>query len=231
METKHYKVPLHNRILRSIFRPIFRGIFHIISNVQIDGRTNIPDHGAYVIAINHISLFEPPFMLAFWPYPPEAAGAVDLWSRPGISLLARLYGGIKVHREQYDRKLIDTLVNVLNSDYPLLLAPEGGRSHKPGMIKAHPGVAYLIDITKAPVVPVGITGSTEDFFSLGVRGKRPTIAMNIGEPFHLPPIEGHGPARRISRQRNADMIMRKIADLLPTEYQGYYRLESNHNDS
>jgi 1-acyl-sn-glycerol-3-phosphate acyltransferase len=222
MTSPDYSVPLYNRILRSIFRPIFRGIFHLISRVRITGLENVPKSGAYLIAINHVSIFEPPLMLAFWPSAPEAAGAVDIWSRPGQSLLARIYGGIPVHRGQYDRKLIATLLDVLKSGRPLLIAPEGGRSHVPGMRRALPGVAYIIDQAKVPVIPVGVVGSTDDFLEKGLHGKRPTIEMRIGKPIHLPLLEGKGEARREARQRNADLIMKHITTLLPPEYHGVY---------
>jgi 1-acyl-sn-glycerol-3-phosphate acyltransferase len=110
MPTPNYTVPLRIRFLRAVFRPIFRGIFHILSQVRITGRENIPQKGPYLIAINHVSLFEPPFILAFWPVAPEGAGAVEIWERKGQALLVRLYGGIQVHRGEYDRQLIDTLI-------------------------------------------------------------------------------------------------------------------------
>lgn len=222
-----YKVPFINRLLRVIFRPIFRGIFHIISRVEIFGEENIPSHGAYLITINHVSLYEPPFILAFWPVAPEAVGAVDIWERRGQSLLARLYGGIPVHRGQYDRQLIDTMLSVLQSGKPLLIAPEGGRSHKPGLRRGLPGVAYVMDQTEVPVVPVGITGATDDFLNLALRGKRPTIEMRVGEPVYLPPIEGKGEERRTARQRNVDIIMQHIAILLPIAYRGVYAEQTN----
>lgn len=222
MSNQLYRVPLHTRWMRSILRPIFRGIFHIISHVKISGRENVPSKGAYLIAINHVSLFEPPFVLAFWPIAPEAAGAADIWERRGQSLLARSYGGIPVRRGEYDRNLIDLLLNVLKSGRPLVIAPEGGRSHSPGMKRALPGAAYLADQAGVPVVPVGILGAVDDFLASGLRGKRPTIEMRIGQPFRLTPITSKGEARRILRQKNADQIMLHIAALLPPEYQGVY---------
>jgi 1-acyl-sn-glycerol-3-phosphate acyltransferase len=222
MTTSDYTVPLHTRVLRTILRPIFRGIFHLLSNVRISGRENVPRSGAYLIAINHVSLFEAPFILAFWPTAPEAVGAVDIWSRPGQSLLARLYGGIPVHRGQYDRSLLEKMLKVLKSGRPLLIAPEGGRSHTPGMRRALPGAAYVITLAQAPVVPVGIMGSTDDFLERGLRGKRPKIEMNIGKPFQLPPVQDKGEARRAARQRNADLIMFRIASLLTPDYRGVY---------
>jgi len=217
-----YRVPLTNRILRRILRPIFRGIFHILSNVRIIGVENVPLGEPYVIAMNHLSLFEPPLVVAFWPEPPEAAGAVDLWSKPGISILARMYGGIKVHRGEYDRQAVITMLDVLASGYPLLIAPEGGRSHTPGMRRAHPGAADLIDQAGVPIIPVGIVGSTEDFLEKGLRAKRPTIEMHIGESMILPSIKGRGEARRHARQHNVDQIMYRIAEMMPMEYRGVY---------
>ncbi len=225
MATTGYHIPLHIRLMRAVMRPVFRGLFHLLGSISIQGRENVPERGAYLIVINHISLYDPPFLLAFWPVLPEAAGAVDIWSRPGQNLLVRLYGGIPVHRSQYDRQVLERILSVLNSGRPLLIAPEGGRSHQPGMRRGLPGVAYLADQARVPVVPVGIVGATDEFMALALRGKRPKLEMRIGQPLLLPPIEGHGDARRTARQANIDLVMQHIAALLPLEYRGVYAEE------
>jgi hypothetical protein len=46
--------------------------------------------------------------------------------------------------------------------------------------------------------------------------------MRIGNQIYLPPVDEKGEARRTSRQRNVDLIMRKLAGLLPEEYRGVY---------
>lgn len=217
-----YHLPIFVVVFRRTIRPIFRMIFHLICEVMIIGRENIPKSGAYIIAINHISIIEPPFVLAFWPVAPEAVGAKDIWERKGQSLLARLYGGIQVHRGEIDKQLIESMLAVLNSGRPLLIAPEGGRSHKPGMRPAHPGVAYIVDKTCVPVLPVGVIGSTDDFLHQALRLKRPLLQMKIGKITELPPIEGKGEQRRLALKRNADLIMYKVAELLPQDYQGVY---------
>ena len=51
--------------------------------------------------------------------------------------------------------------------------------------------------------------------------------MRIGKPFVLPPISGKGEQRRKDRQKNADLIMYKIAALLPPEYHGVYSEKSD----
>jgi len=217
-----YRVAFWRRLVRPIIRGVFRLIFRILAPVKVTGKENIPRKGSYVVAMNHVSLFDPPFMLSFFPRQLEAMGAVDIWDRPGQGILARLFGGIPVHRGEYDRQLIDTVLNVLHSGYPLLIAPEGGRSHITALQRAKPGVAFILDEARVPVVPVGIVGTTDDFWHRATHGERPQLEMRIGKPFHLPPLEGRGGERREARQRNADLVMMHIVELLPEEYRGFY---------
>jgi len=220
---KPYTVPLANHIARRVMRPIFRLVFHLLSDVEITGRENVPHHGGYLITINHVSFFEPPFILAFWPTPPEGAGAIEIWSRPGQSILIRLYHGIPVHRGEFDRLALEAMIEVLKSGRPLLIAPEGGRTHDLGMRRALPGVAYIVEKTGVPVIPVGIVGATDDFLDRALHLKRPGLEMRIGQPFHLPSVEGKGAERREALQSNADQIMQAIANLIPPEYHGVYQ--------
>jgi 1-acyl-sn-glycerol-3-phosphate acyltransferase len=217
-----YQVPIINQINRRIMRLMFRAVFNLLGDVQLQGLENIPDDNRYVIAINHISLLEVPFMAAFWPVILEMIGAADLWKRPGQSIIVRLYRGIQVNREQFDREVFRTAEQVLAAGKPLLIAPEGGRSHTTAMNRGKPGVAYIIDKTGAPVLPVGILGSTEDFISRGLKGENPPLHMLIGKPFQPSPLSGRGEDRRNMRQANADFIMAHIAALLPPEYHGFY---------
>jgi len=209
-------------LARPLIRAVFSLIFHILSPVRIIGRQNVPRNKPYIVAINHVSLFEAPFIAAFWPEQLEVMGAVDIWSRPGQDILARLWGGIQVHRGEYDRAMFDTVLAVLRSGYPLLIAPEGGRSHAPGLRTAMPGIAYLAEQSGMPVIPVAIVGTTDDFMKKATQGKRPQLEMRIGKPFHLPPVEGKGESRRASRQYNADLVMRILAGMLPEDYRGVY---------
>jgi 1-acyl-sn-glycerol-3-phosphate acyltransferase len=217
-----YAIPFHTRLVRAAFRPVFRLLFHLLGRVNIMGVENIPPRGAYLIAANHISIFEPPLILAFWPVAPEVIAAVDIRQRRTQEILVRVYGSLRVRRGEYDRKLIDAALVVLRSGRPLVVFPEGGRSHVPGLRMARPGAAYLVEKSGAPVLPVGVSGTTADFFQQAIRGKRPVLEMRIGPIFTLPQVEGKGERRRQARQRNAGQIMAHIAALLPVEYRGFY---------
>jgi 1-acyl-sn-glycerol-3-phosphate acyltransferase len=220
--TGEYRVPRFIQLSRPPLRALFRMIFHILARVKVTGIENVPIDQAYIIAGNHISLFDPPLLVAFWPEDPEVIGASDIFERKGQSLLARWYGVIPAHRGEYDRALLETTMNVLRSGHPLVILPEGGRSHETAMHQAKPGIGYIIEHTNLPVVPVGIVGTTDDFWQRAKRGGRPPLEIRIGKPVHFPPMTEKGAARREARQQYADLVMSHIAGLLPPEYRGAY---------
>jgi 1-acyl-sn-glycerol-3-phosphate acyltransferase len=172
--------------------------------------------------MNHVSIYDPPLAAAFWPEQLEIIGASDVFEKPGQGELLRAYGVIPVHRGDYDRVLFTKIISLLKAGYPLLIAPEGGRSHVPGLMRAMPGISYIIEQTKVPIVPLGIVGTTEDFWQRAIRGERPALEIHIGKPIILPEITAKGAEKHEGRQQNADLVMRYVAGLLPEEYRGVY---------
>ena len=217
-----YRVPLRFKIIRPMIKRLFRGIFHLLGRVKIVGKENIPFGKPYVVAMNHVSIFDPPFAAAFWPEHLEIIGAEDVFAKPGQGQLLKIYGVIPVHRGDYDRALLSRIIRIIRSGFPMLIAPEGGRSHVTAMRRAKPGVAYIIEKTGVPVLPVGLIGTTEDYWQRSRRGERPLLEMRIGRPIHLPEITARGTQRHAVRQRNADLVMSYLAGLLPDEYRGVY---------
>ena len=214
-----------SRLARALLRPIFRGLFHLLADVRLEGLENIPTGAPYLAAFNHVSVFDPPFVLTFWPGNIEVLGASDIWNRAGFgqNLLVRLYGAIPVHRGAYDREALERVGAVLRAGYPLLMSPEGGRTHAAAMRRARPGVAFILEAAAVPILPVGVIGTSDYFFNRALRWQRPQLILRVGQPFCVPAVTGRGEERRISRQRNADLVMRHIAALLPPEYRGEYQ--------
>lgn len=217
-----YRVPLRHRLLRGVMKLLARGIFRLLAEVKISGAEHIPFGKPYVVATNHVSMFDPPFIGAFWPDKLEIIGAANVFDKPAEGLVLKMYGVIPVHRGEYDRALLAKIIQILNSGLPLLIAPEGGRSHVTAMRRAKPGIAYIVEQTGAPVLPVGLVGTTEDFFQRVFRHPRHTLEMRIGKPIVLPKINSKGTQRQAMRQQNADLVMSHLAGLLPEEYRGVY---------
>ncbi len=223
MKHGRYLLPWYKSLFRWIGRPIFRLIFTILSPIEFLGKENIPQRGAYIMVFNHVSLYDAPLLIAIWPKALEALGAQDIWSRPGQSTLAKLYGVIPVLRGEVDRDSIFAVLAALRNGRPLMMAPEGGRSHGRGMAQAKSGIVYFIEAVGVPVLPVGIVGTTDDYFRRGSHGLRPTVRVIVGKPFSLPEeLGGSAISPKDARRIKVDYIMRHIAALLPEDYRGYY---------
>ena len=212
---------LGNRLFRAFVRPTFRFLFHVLCRVEIEGKQNIPREGGYLVVINHLALYDPAMVVAFWPRALEIAGAADVLDRPFQGDLFRGYGVLPVHRGQVDRKLLRGMVGFLNQGLPVLIAPEGGRTHTPGMRQAWHGAAYVAGKAMVPLLPVGVTG-TEAADETWKRWRRPRLRMVIGQPFTLPLIPWGSPSRKQALEANTAQLMREIAELIPPEYRGIY---------
>jgi len=215
------RIPWSVRAFRAVARPLFRMLFHILCSIRIEGRQNVPSGGGYLVSSNHLSIIDPPFVVAFWPRPLETAGAVEILERPFQGQLMRWYGGIPVHRGEIDRELLNELVRRLKAGYPVMMDPEGRRSHSAGMQDARPGVAYIAARAGVPVVPVGITGA-EAAAQAWRRFRRGRLIMKIGKPVVLPAVDLRSPSRKAALRANTDRLMHAIAELLPEAYRGIY---------
>ncbi len=212
------------RTFRALARPTIRLLFRLLSHIELRGLERIPRSGAYLVAANHISLYEPPLILSFWPCALEVVGAVEVLDRPLQGQLMRMYGAIPVHRGSADRRLLKAMVSLLRAGRAVLIFPEGGRSHSPGMRRAWNGVAYVAGKAEVPVVPVGVTG-TEHLTEAMRRGRRARLTMTVGETIHLPRVPWGRPERKAALQANTERVMRAIAALLPPGYRGVYDAE------
>jgi 1-acyl-sn-glycerol-3-phosphate acyltransferase len=209
-------------IKRTFLRGFVRLALRLLFKIKITGWENLPESGGYMISHNHVSIADPALVISNWPFHPEAVGAAELWSRSGQNFFVAGYETIPVSRGDYDRAMLMSLINVLKEGRALVLAPEGTRSHVPGLLRAQSGIGYIIDQAEVPVLPIGIVGATDAAIKEALQMKRPLIEMVIGEPFTMAKIESRGAERRRARQRNSDLVMLKIAELLPAEYHGVY---------
>ncbi len=207
------------RIYRPPARAFFRMLYRVLTRISIHGRENIPPRSAYLLTINHLSYYDPPIPLVFWPYPPEALGAEKIMAtHPIMGRVMRWYGTWPVLRDGDDRAALRTALEILRNGWPLLIAPEGTR-HPDGLQNPQPGAAFLAMKTGIPLLPLGISGTPSIFSSLR-KGRKQLVDMVIGKLYHLPDLAGV--PRREALQRHTDLIMLRIAALLPPHHRGDY---------
>ena len=93
-----YRPPAYTRFTRPLLITVVRAIFKTLGRVTVTGVENVPRGRAYIAALNHVSIVDPPVALCFWPETLNAIGAVDVFDKPIQGQLLKLYGTIPVHR-------------------------------------------------------------------------------------------------------------------------------------
>ena len=209
--------PASDRIYRLI-RTIIGWMVAALWHQEVVGAHNFPASGAYVVATNHLSVYDAPVVLINVPARVRMFGA-DKWrSTPIIGRLIEAVGVVWVNRGTADLDAIKAALGVLKSGGRLGVAPEGMRSLSGTMIEGKPGLAYLADRARVPIVPMAIWG-TEKVAANWKRLRRPNVRCVIGEPFLLP---SDGRAKGTRLDELTDLIMCRIAAMLPPEYRGVY---------
>jgi len=198
-----------------------RFCFNVFGRLEVTGRESVPPYGPLIVVSNHLSYNDPPSLVASLPRVLDFLGKRELFSSPIKSAAMR---AARVHC--LDRRVggigaIRVALDLLAQDRAVVIFPEGHISADKALEDGLPGAAYLAIKSQAPILPVGITG-TEKFPPWRMPLPLCRFQVNIGQPFTPPVIEG-----RMNKQAVAsvlDLIMGRIAMLLPPQYQGVYTL-------
>ncbi len=210
-------------VTRPAMRLLARVVVRLLTRTVVSGQEHLPRSGPLLIVINHLGHLDAPVLIAALPYSPEAIALSDLFHVPVTGQLLRLYGVIPVHRDVFDRTVVQTALSVLCQGKVLILAPEARMSVTGALETARGGAAYLALKSRAPILPVALTGTANArFYGEWKRLHRPRVTVAIGEPFALPDLPTRGAVRRRSLAEASTIIMTRLAELLPAEYRGVY---------
>lgn len=200
-----------------------------MTRVSVEGALDeIPREGPVIIAANHASNFDA-VVLGSWLIPKigrrfQWLGKKELFAWPVVGYIASHGGVHPVDRSRADVEAYRLAKRILDEGHVLFVFPEGTRSPDGALQEARDGVASLALRTGAPIVPVGIAGS-DRVWPRGRLLPRPggRVTVRVGSPFRvadeLPPEVEKADAKGHA----TDLIMRRIAALLPERQRGVYR--------
>jgi len=199
----------------------------LFSDYEVEGRENVPPMGPLIVVSNHMSNMDPPLLGVSLPRRTWFLAKDSMFRGRAGRLKAWFltsYGGFPLNREGPDIRAYRWALSKLEQDCTLVLFPEGTRGSRGALGKGLPGMVRLALKSQAPLIPVAITGTEHLGTWARVLNPTGTIRVKIGTVFSLPSVEGKLSPEVLNSL--TEIVMRRIAALLPESYRGVYRDES-----
>ena len=192
--------------LYEFVKGLFRFQFKLMG-WKIQGVENMPTEGPVILAINHNSLWDPLVAGTSLPRKVSFMAKEELFSIPVLGNICYKLGAFPVKRGQGDMSAIRQSLAILKEGRVLGLFPEGTRSKTGEAQKGLPGMVFLMEKSKATVVPIKMFG-TRHLLTKGW-GK---LTVVIGEPMTAEMLKAPAGVEN-RREWVADRIMQAMQEL------------------
>jgi 1-acyl-sn-glycerol-3-phosphate acyltransferase len=202
----------------------------IFTRVRFEGSIDaIPSAGPVILAANHVSNVDG-VLLGGWVIPRlsrqvQWLGKREMFEVPIMGRVVRDYGVHPVERSGADLEAFRIAEGILDGGGVLLLFPEGTRSRDGSLQKPRDGLAMLALRTGATIVPIGVS-NTDKVWPRGQKMPRPQfkghVTVRVGQPFRLADELPSELSRKEAKTQATELIMRRIAALLPARQRGPY---------
>lgn len=205
--------------------------FKKYANIKIEGFENIQKGEKPIIFIcNHLSNADGLILnkVLKEKYDPTFVAGIKLTDDPVTKLGTMMVKNIGIKPNSADKEAITSIVKLVRGGENLVIFPEGTRSRTGAMIEGKKGVLLIARLTKATIIPIGMTG-TEILLPINDNGDMggekfnyADVNLKIGEPMSLPTKEKEESKHEYD-ERCMECIMKSIANLLPEKYKGIYK--------
>ena len=221
-----YRVPVMYWVLKAVLTPFF----FVFWRVKVEGRENIPKHGAAVLAANHQSFCDSFFLPLVVTRKVTFLAKAEYFDSWKTAWFFRAAGQIPIRRtggSASERALETARNDVLAKGHLLGLYPEGTRSLDQFVHKGRTGVTRLSRECGVPIIPVGIIG-TVDVQPVNANMMRPfkTVTIRFGAPMQMdPPEDPENPLEdhdHTQCREFTDRLMHEIARLSGRVYVDEY---------
>lgn len=198
--------------------PIVKAVLLTTTKREWIGGENFPETGGFIVALNHISHFDP-LTAAHLVYDhgrkPRYLAKSGLFDNKALGVFLRGAGQIPVKRQTKDAVgAYAAAVEAVEAGQCVVIYPEATITRDPDMwpMKGKSGAARIALATGCPVIPVGQWGAQE---ILAPYTKNPhlvprhTVTMRVGPPVELDDLRAQPPSHAVIIEAT-DRIMAAI---------------------
>lgn len=180
--------------------------------LDVEGTEHVPATGPVILASSHMSHADPLAIGASIRRMVTFLGTSTLERDAVRSFVLHQLGLIPIDRGTGDFRVLEQVAAFIRDGHAIAVFPEGTRSRSELVHRPRSGVARLAALTGAPVVPMGIDGTTAAWpvEADGQEWRRPRrpevgVRLRIGPPLQL--SEDTGRARRAFNDELHDVLV------------------------
>ena len=173
-----------NRFYRTVIA-LLRPLMRLVFPHRVTGLEHIPSDGALILCGNHVSMLDPLFVACATKRPIRFIAKKELFQNRFLSALFTKMGMFPVDRGASDMAALRTCLNILKEGSVLGIYPQGHRWRNDDNHELHSGAVIMALRSRAPIVPIHVSGPVKPF--------RRTI-VRIGAPVDLrdlPRVDTH----------------------------------------
>jgi 1-acyl-sn-glycerol-3-phosphate acyltransferase len=178
--------------------------------LRITGRHHVPRRGPVILAPNHISDSDPPFVLNGSPRPLWFMAKRELFEMGALGPAIRFCQAYPVEPGEADRAALRFTEELLRSRQSVVVFPEGRIAADGALQDISAGVVLLALRSGVPIVPVGLWG-TQHVVPYGTVVPRPTLArvrVHFGRPISFDDI------RNLPRREQREAAATRLEEAL-----------------
>ena len=189
-------------IMKRLLEPILRYFYA----VRAEGLEHVPEHGAAILASNHVSFSDSIFLPLVLRRRITFVAKAEYFEDPKTAWFFRAMGQIPIKREggSASQRALEAAREVLEAGELFGIYPEGTRSPDGRLYKGHTGIARLALQTQVPVIAVAMIGTRE---AQPIGQVRPNVFRPITVRFSTPMSFAH-----LADRADDPLVLRRITD-------------------
>ncbi len=190
------------------FRELARGLY----DFRVIGSEKLHFDGPALIACNHVSFLDPPFVGQAFNDAIHYFARKTLFDHPIAGAILRSWQTIPIDRDKPDAASLKATIRLLRDGKKVLIFPEGTRSPDGNLQSAEAGVGLFIAKANAPVLPVRLFGTREAYPRGAKTLHHARVTLVVGELWK-PDVKQYSQTGKDLYQALADEVMTRIAGL------------------
>jgi 1-acyl-sn-glycerol-3-phosphate acyltransferase len=154
------------------------------AQVQVEGLEKIDAGKAHIYVVNHLSALDIPVLYKHLPFQFRILAKKELFRYPFLGWHLRRSGQIPVDQENVRSSVrsIGRAVKSLQSNMPIVIFPEGGRSEDGQLQPFMSGAFYLAIKAQVDIVPMALAGTFEMLPINSYHIQPRPVCLRIGYP-------------------------------------------------